>query len=110
VANTAAISELEESSMTDEMERTGLELSTASIYPNPNDGVMMNINLTDLTAGDVWVRITDSFGRMVHQQRYVAQESLNTVVVFDQPLASGVYMVEFRNADNVIAQRMVVSK
>jgi hypothetical protein len=110
VANTAAMTELSETEMTDDMDRSEEVLSTASLYPNPNDGVMMNINLTDLSEGDVWVRITDSFGRMVYQQRYVAQESLNTVVVFDQQLASGIYVVEFRNADLVMTEKMVVSK
>lgn len=110
VANSSAMTELSESSMTDEVERTEVMLSSASLYPNPNEGVMMNINLTDLSEGDVWMRITDSFGRMVHQQRYVSNGSLNTVVVFDQPLASGVYVVEFRNAENVLTEKLVVRK
>jgi hypothetical protein len=110
VANTAAMTELSETEMTDDMDRSEEVLSTASLYPNPNDGVMMNINLTDISSGDVWVRVYDNFGKMVYQQRYVVEESLNTVVVFDQPLAAGVYMVEFLNADKVFTERMVVGK
>ena len=110
VANTSAVAELPSSNMNDDMERLADISANASLYPNPNDGSMMNINLTDLTKGDVWVRITDSFGRMVYQNRYTAEESLNTVVVFDQPLASGVYMVEFRNAESIMVERLVVRK
>jgi hypothetical protein len=110
VANSSAVSELASSNVNDDMERMADITTNVSLYPNPNDGSMMNINLTDLTKGDVWVRITDSFGRMVYQNRYTAEESLNTVVVFDQPLASGVYMVEFRNAESIMVERLVVRK
>lgn len=83
---------------------------TANIYPNPNNGELMNINLTGITSSEVFVRIMDSMGREVYNNRYTVDGSLNTMVSFSKPLAQGVYMVEFTSGNEVITQRMVVTK
>jgi hypothetical protein len=83
---------------------------SANVYPNPNNGELVNLNITGLTGTEVYVRIMDSMGREVYTNRYTAEGSLNTIVNFTQPLAQGLYMVEFRDGDRVITQRMMVSK
>ncbi len=86
------------------------ENMSATIYPNPNNGEMMNLNMTGTDAKDVFVRVMDGMGRVVYNNRYTAAGSLNTVVSFGQPLAAGLYMVEFKAGNEVIIQRMMVSK
>jgi hypothetical protein len=83
---------------------------SANVYPNPNNGELVNLNITGLTGTDVYVRIMDSMGREVYTNRYTAEGSLNTIVNFSQPLAQGLYMVEFRDGDRVVTQRMMVTK
>jgi hypothetical protein len=83
---------------------------SANVYPNPNNGELVNLNITGLTGTDVYVRIMDSMGRGVFTNHYTAEGSLNTIINFTQPLAQGLYMVEFRDGDRVAIQRMMVSK
>jgi hypothetical protein len=83
---------------------------SSNIYPNPNNGDVMNINLTGVTSNEVFVRIMDGMGRVVYTNRYSVDGSLNTMVSFSKPLAQGVYMVEFTAGNEVITQRMMVTK
>ena len=68
---------------------------SANIYPNPNNGDVVNINITDITSDNVFIRIFDNMGRVVYVNRFTVDGSLNTNVTFAKPLANGLYMVEF---------------
>lgn len=83
---------------------------SAAIYPNPNNGDMLNLNVTGLNSQDVFVKIMDGMGRVVYTERYAGQISLNTFVSFGQPLTAGIYMIEFISGNEKITQRMIVSK
>jgi hypothetical protein len=82
----------------------------ANIYPNPNNGELVNLNITGITSTEVYVRVMDSMGREVYTNRYSVDGTLNTMVSFTRPLAQGVYMVEMRAGEEVKTQRMVVTK
>ena len=82
----------------------------ANLYPNPNNGDMVNLNMTGITSDNVFVRIMDGMGRVVYTNRYTVNGSLNTIVAFNKPLATGLYMVEFTTGNDVITQRMMVTK
>ena len=82
----------------------------ANIYPNPNNGDMVNLNMTGITTDNVHVRIMDSMGRVVYTNRYTVDGSLNIIVTFSKPLAGGLYMVEFTSGTEVITQRMMVTR
>jgi len=94
-------------------EQYGLSNTTniaANLYPNPNNGEMVNLNMTGISTDNVHVRIMDGMGRVVYSNRYTVDGSLNTIVTFSKPLAAGLYMVEFTTGNEVITQRMMVSK
>ncbi|MFM9986547.1 MAG: GEVED domain-containing protein [Flavobacteriales bacterium] len=82
----------------------------ANLYPNPNNGDMVNINITNVTSDNVFVRITDGQGRIVYTSRYTVDGSLNTIVTFNNALAAGLYNVEFTVDGEVFTQRMMVQK
>ena len=84
--------------------------STLSIYPNPNAGEILNLNITDLNSDEVYVRILDAQGRQVFADRFMVDGSLNTMVTFNQPLAGGLYFVEMRSGELVITEKMMVQK
>jgi hypothetical protein len=83
---------------------------SANIYPNPNNGEIVNLNVTGISTPDVFVRIMDSMGREVYTNRYTVDGSLNTMVSFSKPLAQGVYLIEFTTGNEVKTQRMMVTK
>ncbi len=91
-----------------EFYKNGEEVIEASIYPNPNNGEMLSLNVTE--AENVYVRILDNMGRVVYNNRFTAEGSLNTIVVFDRPLASGLYMIEMNVDGELITRRFVVEK
>jgi hypothetical protein len=82
----------------------------ANLYPNPNNGNMVNLNIAGIDSDNVFVRITDGMGRIVFSNRYTVEGSLNTIVTFEKPLASGIYNVEFQYNGNSTTKRMVVEK
>lgn len=83
---------------------------SANLYPNPNNGDLVNLNMTGIATQDVFVRIMDSMGKVVYTNRYTVDGSLNTIVNFSQPLSAGLYMVEFTSGSEVVTQRMMVAK
>ena len=83
---------------------------SANIYPNPNNGDVVNINITDITSDNVFIRIFDNMGRVVYVNRFTVDGSLNTNVTFAKPLANGLYMVEFTVDGETFTERMIVEK
>jgi hypothetical protein len=82
----------------------------AALYPNPNNGEMVNLNLAGIDSDNVNVRIMDAAGRIVWTNRYVVDGALNTIIAFDRPLTSGIYLVEMTFDNQVITERMMVTK
>lgn len=91
-------------------ERSDVSFVEANLYPNPNAGDMVNLNITDVNSDNVFVRIMDSMGRVVYTNRFAVEGSLNTLVTFSKPLAAGLYMVEFTVDGEVITERMMVNR
>jgi len=108
VNNTAAGSELEEGSV-DGSEKVSTFVA-ANLYPNPNNGEMVNLNVAGIESDNVFVRITDAMGRVVYTNRFTVDGSLNTIVTFAEPLASGMYNVEFTVDGEIMTERMIVAK
>ena len=108
VNNTAAGSELEEGSV-DGNEKVSTFVA-ANLYPNPNNGEMVNLNVAGIESDNVFVRITDAMGRIVYTNRFTVEGSLNTIVTFAEPLASGIYNVEFSVDGQIMTERMIVAK
>jgi len=82
----------------------------ANLYPNPNNGDMVNLNVSGIESDNVFVRITDAMGRVVYTNRFAVEGSLNTIVTFAEPLASGIYNVEFTVDGQIMTERMIVAK
>ncbi|MFN5622195.1 MAG: T9SS type A sorting domain-containing protein [Flavobacteriales bacterium] len=92
-----------------ESDASAIALADAiGLYPNPNKGQLFNINIADVAAEEVFVSILDATGRLVYNNRYTTQGSLNTVVAFTEPLTSGLYMVQFMVDGVVTSKQMIV--
>ena len=82
---------------------------TAAIYPNPNNGEFMNVNLTGVE-GKVTVDIINGMGAMVRSMEMtVAGDNVNEVIALNG-IASGVYMVNITVNNTVITERLVIQK
>ena len=79
-----------------------------AIYPNPNDGEAVFINLTDVEVPMVDVTVIDGLGKVICKHAYATNGSLNTLLQFDRPLASGIYLIEIRLGNEIITEKMIV--
>ena len=88
----------------------------AAIYPNPNRGDMFVLNMSRESFAEtntnemLFIRIMDSFGRIVYTSGYAFEDSINTVVTLENELAGGIYFVEFNLGGEIISRKMMVSK
>jgi hypothetical protein len=96
--------------MIDNAEKSLVVSVDANLYPNPNNGEMVNLNVSGVESDNVFVRIVDAMGRVVYTNRFTVDGSLNTIVTFAQPLAGGLYNVEFTVDGQVMTERMIVTK
>jgi methionine-rich copper-binding protein CopC len=64
--------------------------------------------LSNLENGSLQVRVLDAAGRAVAERAYSVEESLNTILMFEQQLSAGVYIVEMTNAGRATVERLIV--
>ncbi|MBK9760579.1 MAG: T9SS type A sorting domain-containing protein [Flavobacteriales bacterium] len=82
-----------------------------TLWPNPNDGAVMNISLTEFDAAVsvVSMDVTDVFGKLVSTRTIPVQERyLNTAVNFEQELAPGLYLVNLTVGEHRYTERLVI--
>jgi len=83
-------------------------MNSVSLYPNPANGEFVNVSLNNLDKGQLQVRVLDAAGRVVTTRSYAVEDSLNTMIAFDEKLSAGVYMIETLNSGNIQTKRMLV--
>ena len=82
---------------------------TASIYPNPNEGNVVALNVNGME-GMLQVKVTDATGKLIQRSQYAVEGSLNTNLNFDYTLSNGLYLVELTNGQQSQTMRMVVNR
>lgn len=82
----------------------------STIYPNPNNGDAVNINLYNTGNSDVNINIYDGVGQLIYSNRFAAEGSLNKEIRFENALTSGIYFVEISTNDQTFTERMIVGK
>jgi hypothetical protein len=89
---------------------SNVEGDHVAMYPNPNNGQMLNLNITGVNGDQVSVRILDATGRAVFTERYTSDGTLNKIISFDRPLAGGLYMVELMYDGKLETERLIVQR
>ncbi len=82
-----------------------------SLWPNPNEGSVVNLSLTDFdtTVNTVSVDVTDVFGKLVATRTLAAQDGyLNTTMDFGPALAPGLYLVNVTVGEQRYTERLVI--
>jgi len=85
-------------------------VATASLFPNPSNGMFVNLSLHGLSSENAQVRIMDQTGRVVYMTNFVAEENTNKVIAFNQALAAGIYIVQVIAGENSAIERLIVQK
>lgn len=87
---------------------TGVEELTAApaIFPNPSDGSALSLQLP--RPGFWTVTVVDAVGRVASQQTVSASTTDPVSLSLPPALAAGVYLIQFRNHDQVHTRRLVI--
>jgi hypothetical protein len=88
------------------------EESNLAIYPNPNNGEFVNLNVTNIAEGvdRVTVDVYDTFGKLVISRQLATTGSQLNVIMPLDGIASGVYTVSIIVDGEVRTERMIVQK
>jgi hypothetical protein len=81
-----------------------------AVYPNPNTGELINLNLVSEKSGFAQLNIFDGLGRMVFTQSFLAEESTNKIVQINKTLQNGIYTVQVIMNGNIAEERMLIEK
>jgi hypothetical protein len=81
--------------------------SRALIYPNPNQGEGITINLVGME-GDVNISLMDATGRLLEKTMWNVEEYASREWRFNQTLSSGLYEVRIQQGSRQETQRMLV--
>jgi hypothetical protein len=109
VSGSAASQMLDEENATQQV-KTFEAQPLSVVYPNPNNGSAVNINLTDIGSGDLTVKIVDAVGRTIYNNRYTVDGALFTQIDFAEQLTGGIYLVEFTINGETMNERMIVER
>ncbi|MBL0314479.1 MAG: T9SS type A sorting domain-containing protein [Flavobacteriales bacterium] len=109
VNGTAAISMPDQDEMSSS-ERSLLNGFASAIYPNPCTGDLLHVNITGITGDVVNVRVLNHLGQQVYNKQFSTDGVLNTVLHFDETLATGLYVVEFSYGTETLREPFVVQK
>ncbi len=82
----------------------------ANIYPNPNHGEAVYVNLNNVESDEVFITIINYSGKVVFNNRYSVDTALNVRLEFPQSLASGIYLVEVVDGEKVNLSRLIIEK
>ncbi len=78
------------------------------VYPNPNAGDVFNVRLAGINSEVVIVRMLDAMGRVVYNNQFTVAGSLNTSIVMEEKLSSGMYMIQVIDGEETMNNRMIV--
>ena len=82
-----------------------------TLWPNPNDGTVVNIALTEFDASlnTVTMDVTDIYGKLVATRTIPVQGGyLNTAMDFGHELAPGLYLVNLTAGEHRYTERLVI--
>lgn len=99
---------IEESSFTP-AERSEEAVLSSAIYPNPNNGEVVTLELDHSDAKDVNVRVMDAMGKVVFELPINGEAGTIIDLKFQEALPNGVYHVEVTSDLGRAVHRLVVA-
>ena len=83
-------------------------ITTSAVYPNPSDGILLHINVTDVVGEKVDFILTDATGKLIMTQVFFVDKNLQTTLTFPQELKPGIYFVRLKDDEEMMMHKIVV--
>jgi len=80
------------------------------VYPNPTTGERITARVNGISTATVMVRVLDAVGREVYATQWSVDGETQRELVFSNPLAPGMYVVEMRAGDVRVTERIMVQR
>ena len=84
-----------------------------SVWPNPNDGALVNLALADFdaTLNTVAVDVIDPYGKLVSARTIPVQGGyLNTTIAFGPDLVPGMYLLHLQAGEQRFTERLMIQR
>ncbi len=91
-------------------EDMGNENMPVGVYPNPNTGESIYLEVLNIENAQVNVSIIDTYGKQVFAKNYIADEDLNTIIYFEQTLPNGLYLMNIKVGEEIVTKKFIVNK
>ena len=78
------------------------------IYPNPGNGMMTEIFISDPVETSAQIQITDQAGRTVYYTTLTFEMETRTPILFQPKLSAGMYFMTARIGEREVIQKLMV--
>jgi len=68
----------------------------------------LTIDVSNVASEFVFVEVIDETGRQIRQDVFASENSMSIMLLFQQPLASGLYMIRIVMNDQIQTERLIV--
>jgi Secretion system C-terminal sorting domain/Starch binding domain len=89
-----------------------LEISTETfvdLYPNPNTGDFVQLNLASWKSDLVTISVFDTEGRQVYLKTLNVRDAITQTITFENRLANGLYVMNLQSEESKETHRFVVT-
>lgn len=86
-------------------EKTGKDII---VYPNPNEGIFFNVDLSGYKNEQVIVVIRDIQGRQLYSKVFIVNDNITTSITLEQNLPKGTYLIIASSEDKLISKKLIV--
>lgn len=108
VNGTATNFALQNQNETEETHKKSEIITTSAVYPNPSDGILLHINVTDLVGDKVDFILTDATGKLIMTQIFSVDKNLQKTITFLQELKPGIYFIRLKDDGEMMMHKIVV--
>lgn len=95
--------------MTTSINDLNKEKSNLSIFPNPMNGNLLNLDLTDEYIGPITINIFNIAGRSVYVNNQIKRKKETVISIDDLNLSSGFYILKIELGKNSFSRKLIVN-
>jgi len=78
------------------------------VYPNPNDGVFFNIDLSGYENEEVIVVVRDISGKEMYSKVYFTSDNQTISIALENSLPKGTYLIVASSENELVSKKMIV--
>jgi hypothetical protein len=86
----------------------GVNVASVTVVPNPIEGKIVNLKLSQLSKGNFNISITDAFGRTILKKEMLLDGSGTVQLNLPSSVSAGNYFVKVMGQGSLMVQKLIV--